>query len=434
MTLYRFDMLGVMKRRCAVVALGLFLVAGVQAQSTGVYERKDFSIKLSKDKDTDGLYRVVRLVVSAGNKLVKEYRYELPEAMGEDMVEAVSVTEQDLNFDGYPDVDVYLGYVGGFSNNTRHEALLWDQKQHCFVRAQGYNEIGEPQVDAEAKCITTAMSAGPDERVVTYYRWDGAVLKEYLSNTWKMDDEEVVNYSDMLNLPFYSIDAKLDGRVSVVIAFQKNTDGIVAGYIYYPKAKNPAPIMIAGTVSRDGSGEYYLLNEYQADGSVSGIINLSGSVDEGRLEGAWVNPKTQKQMKIAEPYISHEAVKWFNKSLLVPEDPSNIGKSYAFQQWNESYKSIMGGQISFKAAGKNKVHFDCGNTAHNIALGKSAAGRPAVLRGNVFEYNNVNECGYGFRATFFPRFVVLTTTSAPATLKCFGMGASFDGIYVKVKQ
>ena len=222
--------------------------------------------------------------------------------------------------------------------------------------------------------------------------------------------------------------------MSVVIAFQKNTDGIVAGYIYYPKAKNPAPIMIAGTVSRDGSGEYYLLNEYQADGSVSGIINLSGSVDEGRLEGAWVNPKTQKQMKIAEPYISHEAVKWFNKSLLVPEDPSNIGKSYAFQQWNESYKSIMGGQISFKAAGKNKVHFDCGNTAHNIALGKSAAGRPAVLRGNVFEYNNVNECGYGFRATFFPRFVVLTTTSAPATLKCFGMGASFDGIYVKVKQ
>jgi hypothetical protein len=94
----------------------------------------------------------------------------------------------------------------------------------------------------------------------------------------------------------------------------------------------------------------------------------------------------------------------------------------------------MGGHITFRAAGKNKVHFECGNVVRNIAEGRSDENRPAVLEGNTFEYRDVNGCGYGFRATFYPKFVVLKSITDGETLECFGAWSSFDGIYIKIKQ
>ena len=80
------------------------------------------------------------------------------------------------------------------------------------------------------------------------------------------------------------------------------------------------------------------------------------------------------------------------------------------------------------------MYFDCANVVHNIAEGSSKEGRPAVLNGNTFDYLNVNECGYGFRATFYPKFVKLTTITDRESLDCFGANSAFDGIYLKVKQ
>ena len=131
---------------------------------------------------------------------------------------------------------------------------------------------------------------------------------------------------------------------------------------------------------------------------------------------------------------SREKPKWFTGSVLTPEDPGNIGKEYSFQEWHLGYESMMGGNITFRAAGKNKVHFECTNVRHNIAEGKSDKGRPAELKGNKFEYRHVNECGYGFKATFYQRFVMLETITGNESLECFGAGAAFDGVYIKVKQ
>jgi hypothetical protein len=94
----------------------------------------------------------------------------------------------------------------------------------------------------------------------------------------------------------------------------------------------------------------------------------------------------------------------------------------------------MGGHITFRAAGKNKVYFECANVINNIAEGRSDDGRPAVLKGNRFEYREVNECHYGFSATFFPRFVILKTITDYETLGCFGAHSAFDGVYIKIKQ
>ena len=184
-------------------------------------------------------------------------------------------------------------------------------------------------------------------------------------------------------------------------------------------------------------GDFYSLNEYQADGIITGTIVIQQQLVDGwdhQVTGTWTNPKTQKELKLADVKFSREMPDWFNKSLLAPEDPGNIGREYSFQRWRQGYDAYMGGHISFRAAGKNKVYFECGNVINNIAEGRSDDGRPAVLKGNRFEYREVNECHYGFSATFFPRFVILKTITDYETLGCFGAHSAFDGVYIKIKQ
>ena len=176
---------------------------------------------------------------------------------------------------------------------------------------EGYSDIGEPQFDGEKKIIFTTLSAGPDARITTYYRWQGSTLCEYLSDTWKIDDYQVADFSDMLNLPLFRLDAKLNGRTPVIIAFQKNEDGVVAGYIYYPRAKNPAPIMIKGIF--DG---IYDLRERLPDGTTTGYLSLKCDKDQN-WSGAWANPVTHKSLEITDIIFSHEVPKWFTKSLFL---------------------------------------------------------------------------------------------------------------------
>lgn len=425
-------------KRLFVFCMMAMVASVIQAQTASRHERSEFSFKNSKVKNADGEISHVKVGAYVGNQLVKEYSFELPAPVPEDMAEHIGTfSEEDLNFDGYPDVNIYLGYMGGFANNTWHEALLWDQQQRCFVEAEDFSGIGEPMRNPETKSISTVLSAGPDHRVSTYYRWKGNTLVKYFENTWAIEDDEYVNFDGLLNYPCHRFDAMLDGRIPVNIVFQRTDDDVVAGYIYYPKAKNPAPIMIAGSVTPYEGTDYYHMYEYQSDGIISGEIAIEYKMEDEWKEvmsGTWKNPKTQKELQMSNLTYSCEMPKWFTQSLLTPEDPGNIGKEYSFQQWDQNYQSMMGGHITFRAAGKNKVHFDCGNVRHNIAEGSSEAGRPAELKGNRFEYRDVNECGYGFSATFYPRFVVLNTITDNESLECFGMGAAFDGIYIKVKQ
>ena len=423
-----------MRKLWCLILSGICML-GVQAQ--GQYQREAFSFKSEKILNSEGEVSHVKVGAYVGKKLVMEKTYEMVPSLSVEMAEHIgSVSESDINFDGYPDVDIYLGYQGGFANNTRHEGLLWNQRHHTFVEAKGYGEIGEPMLVPEKKYIQTVLSAGPEHRVTTYYRWQDDWLQPYCSNTWAIEDDEYVSFEGLLNYPCYRFDAKLDGRIAVNIVFQRTDDNILAGYIYYPKTKNPAPIMIAGSVAQYGDKLYYHLREYQPDGIITGVILLETPVVcdyFSKIEGSWTNPKTQKEMQMTDLKYSQEMPTWFTKSLLTPEDPGNIGREYSFQQWNPNYQDMMGGHITFRAAGKNKVHFECCNVRHNIAEGRSDDDRPAVLKDNVFEYND-SDCDYGFRATFFPRFVVLKTITDAPSYDCFGAGATFDGVYIKIKQ
>lgn len=231
----------------------------------------------------------------------------------------------------------------------------------------------------------------------------------------------------------YSFEGMLGEKIPVRLTFDVNSHGIAAGEIYYPNSKSPAPILIVGEKSEQLN--MFFFREFQNDGVVTGYFNieLSGS-NKGNLTltGEWTNPKTSKSYK----FRNMRAVPVPNSYVtpLQPESPDHIGTYYSYQCWSDRDDDMMGGNVTFSGAGKNKINFDVVNCPHNMAIGENEPGRPAVLNGNHFTYYNVNECGYGFEAFFYKRFVVLKDLTFGDTLFCFGMGTSFDGVYIKLTQ
>ena len=243
----------------------------------------------------------------------------------------------------------------------------------------------------------------------------------------------------------YCFEGKMGDRVSVVLAFQVPEDDDempVAGYIYYPKAKTPAPILLVGYVVEEGR---YHLNEYQPDGTITGYINLTVKGEDyadGPIisSGEWTNPKTGATFELNMLKSPNDHVRtqmympdWYESPFHLA-DPAHIGKRYSYKRWHIGAEDWMGGQVAFRAAGKNKVHFDICNNPSNIAEGQSEAGRPAMLKGSEFTYERVNECGYGFRCLIFEKFLVIKTTTGPESLECFGAHTSFEGVYIKVED
>lgn len=238
---------------------------------------------------------------------------------------------------------------------------------------------------------------------------------------------------------------KMDGKISVIIAFDYHVDNEhrPAGYIYYPKAKNPAPILIVGNYLQEDS--VFVFEEYQPDGTISGTLYFKVDGFEYAdgpfiAEGEWSNSKTGKSFSLngLRSYDYYHgasyAPEWFDHPAFHRADPAHVGKHYCYKQWNDGYNSYMGGDVTFRAAGKDKVHFDISNCPGNIAEGKSTPGRPAVLQEGYFKYDNVNECGYGFECRLYDKYLIITSTTDTETYGCFGAFTTFEGVYVKVEE
>lgn len=234
----------------------------------------------------------------------------------------------------------------------------------------------------------------------------------------------------------YSFEGTLGDKIPVKLKFCVNGDDIAVGEIYYPKAKNPAPILVVGSLNEDTDS--YFLEEFAPDGTITGVMTfkIEGEGDDAVItNGVWTNPRTDKtlDMKNFESNGAFVNVPYY----LDYEDPQNIGREYAYKLYNPRYGEIMGGTVKFRGAGKYKLHWEISNAPGNIAAGKSDPNRPAVLgeaTHDYFNYDDANECGYGFSAHFFKKFVVIQSTTGFDTFGCFGNGVTFAGVYIKVKQ
>lgn len=147
----------------------------------------------------------------------------------------------------------------------------------------------------------------------------------------------------------YVFKGKLNGKIAVEIAFEEMSARDV-GYIYYPNAKNPAPILIAGTNKNrtigDNDNHYFVTaNEYQADGAITGKLNLHITEVESCvtfIDGKWTNPTTGKSMALTNVEVLYDLPAWYPgtpKALTAPER-KDYSFNYSFTKDGEWLQTI----------------------------------------------------------------------------------------------
>ena len=109
---------------------------------------------------------------------------------------------------------------------------------------------------------------------------------------------------------------KLNGKIAfeLVYGFESvDGDARIAGYMYYPNAKSPAPILVVGhSLDADPKDPYYDnlyregFEEYQPDGEMTGKMDIQYYEVEGDYQfktGFWQNPTTGKKLPMTDVAI-----------------------------------------------------------------------------------------------------------------------------------
>ena len=152
-------------------------------------KREAYSFKVRYEKDENGLYDVIVDCFANGEKVapaIREYmNYTLD---GENLDQFGFVTEEDINFDGIPDLIVNTGMTT-HAQNTQ-VAYVWNPVTLQFYRVEGFENIVEPTFDKEKKEISTAIRDGYEYVYYETYKWKNGVLKQVSSKREKLFDDE----------------------------------------------------------------------------------------------------------------------------------------------------------------------------------------------------------------------------------------------------
>ena len=126
--------------------------------------------------------------------------------------------------------------------------------------------------------------------------------------------------------------AVMNGKIAVEVCFQTvqiGNEWQTAGYIYYPNAKKPAPILIVENWGKEKPKDYAEDNvydrrfeEYQPDGEMTGILYMTCAEVEGdfqMMKASWKNPSNGKVLQLSKFEETRELPSWW------PGAPSVFG-------------------------------------------------------------------------------------------------------------
>lgn len=83
------------------------------------------------------------------------------------------ILEEDINFDGIPDVQICLGPQNHWGNNI-YEGFIWDKQEGHFVWVENYHEIFSPEIHYDSMYIL-----GTD-----YFFFEGVSSTDYTKYEW----------------------------------------------------------------------------------------------------------------------------------------------------------------------------------------------------------------------------------------------------------
>lgn len=152
-------------------------------------KREAYSFKVRYEKDENDLYDVIVDCFVNGEKTAPEIREYMNYTLdGENLEYFGFVKEEDINFDGIPDLIVNTGMTT-HAQNTQ-VAYVWNPVTMQFYRVEEFENIVEPTFDKEKKEICTAVRDGYEYVYFETYKWKNGVLKKVSSKREKLFDDE----------------------------------------------------------------------------------------------------------------------------------------------------------------------------------------------------------------------------------------------------
>ena len=172
----------------------LYTLEAVSGQQ-GNPGREDYRFEVSFGNDSEGYIGciIVKGYTPQSEDPIVEYEHELVERLAElpSAEEAANwVDDQtDINFDGIPDLMVFLGRNTVGRILEYYDGFVWDDEDKFFALVPGFNEICNPVIHADTKTITSTVRTDAVELTTWTLEWDGAQLRIIDETTKTFGDE-----------------------------------------------------------------------------------------------------------------------------------------------------------------------------------------------------------------------------------------------------
>ena len=170
-----------MKKIILVVVL-LTWTMGLSAQATGMKKKGD-PIRLqltwqapAAPSNDEGEIEKIYLAYNTPDGQEHNIVCELPWPVMADQFVGGDIEEEDINFDGIPDLQVSTGFTNATGHNAMYTWYVWDVKSHSFIELEEPLIIS-PSIDRENKRITTRLIMD-DTATYEEYKWEeGKMVK-----------------------------------------------------------------------------------------------------------------------------------------------------------------------------------------------------------------------------------------------------------------
>lgn len=142
--------------------------------------RAAWTFSTSLHKDANGQCDALVLSCKKG-ETTQDFTFEFNWPKDQDILEddeAGLIAEDDINFDGKPDVVVRLGDFGVSPSSPMffYGACTWNESAQRFEVVENYSEIANPQLDK--KTIASQYQAADGSSHTDYYEWkDGQLVQ-----------------------------------------------------------------------------------------------------------------------------------------------------------------------------------------------------------------------------------------------------------------
>lgn len=158
-------------------------------------QRNEFRFVASFAKNSDGRYDRIMVKGYVGNDESPyfEQEHELIEPLRDDPTpeqEKWVNDKIDINFDGIPDLLIYLGLNAVGRVSEFYDAHIWNAEGMYFENVKGFDGIANPDIDARTKSITSVYRSGANEITEEIYKWKNGKLELTKTSTEKISDDE----------------------------------------------------------------------------------------------------------------------------------------------------------------------------------------------------------------------------------------------------